>query len=77
MSQQAVERAIGKLVTDEAFRERFAMDPAGASLEAGLALSSIELAALVHIPGEVLAQLAGRLDDRIRRLAGSVCGSGA
>ena len=74
MSQRAVERAIGKLVTDEAFRERFATDPAGASLEAGLALSSTELAALVHIPAEALAQLAERVDDRIRRLAGSPCG---
>ena len=76
MSQSAVERTIGKLVTDEAFRARFSTDPAGASLEAGLALSSTELSALVAIPGEALAQFAERLDDRIRRLVGTtaVCG---
>ncbi|MBP1778924.1 MAG: Ribosomally synthesized peptide [candidate division NC10 bacterium] len=60
MSQAAVEKAIGKLVTDDTFRARFFADPPGASLHAGLELSGAELAALV--------QFSRRLDDRLRRL---------
>ena len=58
MSQQAVERAIGKLVTDESFRARFSADPERASLEAGLPLSATELAALIRVPGEALHRFA-------------------
>ena len=43
MTQQAVERALGKLLTDENFRERFFENPEAASWEAGLALSPSEL----------------------------------
>jgi Ribosomally synthesized peptide prototyped by Frankia Franean1_4349. len=68
MSQQAVERAIGKLVTDESFRARFTADPARASLEAGLSLSAPELSALARISDEALHRFAGVLDDSIRRL---------
>jgi hypothetical protein len=80
MSQHAVERAIGKLVTDESFRARFRGDPARASFEAGLSLSSAELGALARIPGEALGRFAGALDDSIRRLAHSAlagCGQGS
>jgi hypothetical protein len=45
VTQQAVERALGKLLTDENFRERFFENPEAASWEAGLALSPIELEA--------------------------------
>jgi len=68
MSQQAVERAIGKLVTDEPFRTAFVADPHRASLEAGLHLLATELDALTRIPTRALEQLARRLDDRICRL---------
>ena len=71
MSQQAVERAIGKLVTDESFRRRFAADPARASLEAGLSLSASELSALAQISGAALNRFARTLDDSIRRLVGA------
>jgi hypothetical protein len=37
VTQQAVERALGKLLTDENFRERFFENPEAASWEAGLA----------------------------------------
>ncbi len=46
MTQQAVERALGKLLTDENFRERFFASPQLAWWEAGFALSSIEIDAL-------------------------------
>jgi hypothetical protein len=70
MSQQAVERAIGKLVTDEGFRARFVADPARASLEAGLVLSATELTAVARIPGSALQLFASSVDDSIRRLVG-------
>jgi hypothetical protein len=68
MSQEAVERAIGKLVTDQSFRAAFVADAQRASLEAGLRLSPTELAALTRVPDCALEQLARRLDDRICRL---------
>lgn len=46
MTQQAVERALGKLLTDENFRDRFFANPEIATWEAGFTLSSIELEAL-------------------------------
>lgn len=68
MSQRVVERAVGKLVTDEGFREAFFRDPRAASLQAGLELSPEELEALSRIPRAALAALGARLDGRICRL---------
>jgi hypothetical protein len=68
MSQAAVEKAIGKLVTDDGFRARFFADPAGASFHAGLELSGVEVAALSRLPKTALAEVSRRLDDRLRRL---------
>jgi hypothetical protein len=68
MSQRVVERAVGKLVTDEGFRNAFFRDPKVASLQAGLELSAEELDALARIPRPALAALSARLDDRICRL---------
>lgn len=68
MSQAAVEKTIGKLVTDDAFRTRFFADPAGASFHAGLELSNAEVAALSRLPRTALADVSRRLDDRLRRL---------
>ncbi|HEX7551169.1 MAG TPA: Os1348 family NHLP clan protein [Candidatus Methylomirabilis sp.] len=68
MSQGAVEKALGKLVTDDAFRDRFFAEPAVASVTAGLALSRVELDALSHLSKQALVRFSRRLDDRIRRL---------
>ena len=68
MSQRVVERAVGKLVTDEGFRDSFFRNPQGATLQAGLELSPEELDALSRIPRAALAALSARLDDRICRL---------
>ena len=65
MSQGAVEKALGKLLTDDAFRARFFADPAGASVTAGLALSDVELEALAGLPQPALARFSRLLDDRI------------
>ena len=67
MTQQAVERALGKLITDEAFRERFFAAPIAACLEAGLTLSTAELEALSRLSPDQLAQFAEDLDARISR----------
>jgi putative modified peptide len=68
MSQQCVERTIGKLCTDEAFRARFFADPARAAWDAGLALTAAELEALAAISVVDVARLGRKLDPRISRL---------
>lgn len=68
MSQRSVERALGRLVTDQRFRARFFRDPERASLEIGLDLSAQELDALVRIPTPLLARLEACLDARLCRL---------
>ena len=67
MTQQAVERALGKLLTDENFRERFFAGPGLACWEAGFSLSPVELEALSRLSYEALAQFSEALDKRISR----------
>ena len=68
MSQRAVEKTLGRLVTDEGFREQFFRDPPSASLRIGVELSAEELEALVRVPRSALASLCACLDDRICQL---------
>lgn len=68
MSQRAVERTLGKLVTDEGFREEFFRDPVSATVHAGLELTAEELDALFRIPRAALVALGARIDGRICRL---------
>jgi hypothetical protein len=67
MSQVAVERILGKLVTDETFRMRFFRDPAAASFAVGLELSQRELDALSRLPLGAIIQFSASLDARICR----------
>ncbi|MBP1777492.1 MAG: Ribosomally synthesized peptide [candidate division NC10 bacterium] len=67
MSQIAVERTLGKLVTDAAFRRRFFRDPAGASFLVGLELSQAEIEALSSLPVEAIERFSNCLDHRICR----------
>lgn len=67
MTQQAVERALGKLLTDENFRDRFFTNPETASREAGFTLSAIEFDALSRLSHEALARFGEGLDKRISR----------
>jgi hypothetical protein len=62
-----VERALGKLLTDENFRDRFFARPELACWEAGFALSPVELEALSRLSSETLAQFTEALDKRISR----------
>jgi hypothetical protein len=68
MSQNAVERTLGKLATDEEFFARFFADPAAATWEAGLPLSPVELEALSRLSRAAIARFSQSLDARIRRL---------
>jgi hypothetical protein len=68
MSQHAVERTLGKLLTDESFRERFFTAPQVAALQAGLRLSDIELTALSGLSRSALCSFSAGLDPRICRL---------
>ena len=67
MTQQAVERALGKLLTDENFRDSFFANPTIACWEAGFTLSPIELEALSRLSNEALALFSEVLDKRISR----------
>ena len=68
MSQRDVERTLGRLLTDQGFRDAFFRDPARTCLVFGLQLASQEAEALFQVPRSALAELAGRIDDRICRL---------
>jgi hypothetical protein len=68
MSQRSVERAVGKLVTDEKFRRDFLEDAERASRRADLDLSPEELDALRRVPLRTLAELGAQLDGRICRV---------
>jgi ribosomally synthesized peptide len=67
VTQDSVERTLGKLLTDEAFRERFFAAPAEACREAGLSLSSGELEALQRLSREALVRFGEDVDARISR----------
>jgi len=66
-----VERVIGRLVTDEAFRQRFTESP-GAALqemtECGLELTSLEIRALASIDPKLVALFADAIDPRIQKI---------
>jgi hypothetical protein len=68
MSQREVERTLGRLLTDQDFRDEFFLDPLRACLTLGIQLTSHEVEALLRAPRPVLANLGSRLDDRICRL---------
>ena len=75
MSQRCVERVIGRLVTDEAFRRRYAQDPRAAlseMVECGIELTSVEMSALTGINAETVARVADALDPRIQKI--DICG---
>ena len=70
MSQRNVERVIGKLVTDEAVRRRFAEDSEAAlqdTISCGLELTECERHALRSIDLRLLVRLARALDPRLQK----------
>jgi len=70
MSHRGVEVVLGRLATDEAWRERFRLSPATALREligAGLELSHVELAALEALDPSALLHFAHALDPRLQK----------
>ena len=69
MTQRAVERVLGRLVTDEAFRNAFFTETRQALIPYAEDLTPDELDALRQVPRDALAALCAGLDDRICRLS--------
>jgi hypothetical protein len=70
MSQSSVERVIGVLATDEAFRSSFAEDPHAAiryATERGLELTPCERRALVRLDPQELDRFAASIDARLQK----------
>ena len=70
MSQRSVERVIGRLLTDEGFRRRFAADPAAAIAElaaAGIDLNPCERNALAALDLAAVARCADAIDPRLQK----------
>jgi hypothetical protein len=70
VSHANVERVIGRLMTDEGFRRRFASD-ARATLEEltarGLALTACEVRGLASLDPRRIARLADAIDPRLQK----------
>lgn len=80
MGQAAVQQCIGRLLTDEAWRARFRVDPIG-TLRAITSdgpdhLTAAELAVLRATPADRWDQLAEGIDPRLQRLADTIDGAG-
>ena len=71
MSQRSVERVIGRLVTDEAFRRKFAERPERAlreTVDCGLELTPCEIQALAALDVRVVERFAEAIDPRSQTL---------
>lgn len=70
MSQEAVEKFLGRLLTDDLFRKRAEHSIEAACIEAGYALNSAERS-MIHYEDLVrLRSVASQLDAGVRRFSG-------
>jgi hypothetical protein len=70
VAQRIVEMLIGRLITDEQFREKFLHAPEKTLLDLcdrGLDLSKTEIAALMNTDPSIWARAAGALDPRLQK----------
>lgn len=69
---EAVEALIGRLMTDEAFRQQFLADPLGTLTDlrtAGAELTQTEIAALVFTNRALWILAAAEIDPRLQKVA--------
>ena len=74
MSQRNVELFVGRLMTDEAFREKFCREPSEALdqlAQEGIHLTSVEIEALSGISPALAKHFAEALDPRIQKVCPS------
>ena len=72
MAQRSIELFIGRLVTDEEFRETFIRNPSAAVaqfVEAGLELTTVEVAALLATRADVWERVADQIDARLQKVS--------
>ena len=67
MSQDAVERFIGRIATDEKFRERARTSLPTACISEGLSVSEEEMSALKRIDLMLFELISHTIDDSIKR----------
>jgi hypothetical protein len=70
VAQRSVEILIGKLLTDEAFREVFLVNPSTALqifCETGHQLMPLEIAAVIATPPSLWKEAAREIDPRIQK----------
>jgi len=72
VSQRCIEMVIGRLLTDEGFRETFVCDPHRALdelLERGMHLTHAEIAALVATDHNLWRRVAEQIDPRLQKVS--------
>lgn len=70
MAHRSIEILIGRLVTDEAFRDDFLTDASRALqmfCEAGHGLTRMEISALLATPSELWGEVAEQIDARLQK----------
>lgn len=67
MSQEAVEKLLGRMLTDERFRALARASLETASRQEGYCLTRAELQMLTSLEPQMLLELAGRLDPGLCR----------
>ncbi|MDA3898427.1 MAG: Os1348 family NHLP clan protein [Desulfobacteraceae bacterium] len=67
MAQDSVERLLGRLITDDAFRKALKKDFNKACYLNGLIVSESEKALIRQLNFDAFSQLAANIDDGIRR----------
>ena len=70
MTQRSIEMVIGRLVTDEEFRETFLSDPhraLGELLERGTHLTHAEIGALIDTDSTLWGRVAEQIDQRLQK----------
>jgi hypothetical protein len=77
VAQRSIEILIGRLITDEAFRNTFRHQPyaaIGAFMLAGHDLTAIEISAVTATPCELWELVAEQIDGRIQKVSLSLIG---